>query len=207
MEALKRLTLALAVALAGAACGDDDGAGGGNENLDGGGVKTDAGKPDAGGGLVLDGATLPCNAGTRPTADKCGGSHCTQSEADLRASAVAGATCGGEVEVKSFCALHAVESVGTCSSTAFLSEGIDPASQADAFKASVKTCAAAKEPATFSSTCLDCFVASGHCAATMCLAECLGDANADICTICRIERGCISSFYACAGIADPLDAL
>lgn len=207
MQVLKTLTLALAVALVGTACGDDDGKGG-NENLDGGGVKTDGGGPDAGGGgLVLDGAVLPCNAGTDPKGDKCGGSHCIQTEAELRASAVAGATCGGEVEVKSFCKLDAVKHVGECTTTAFAGEGLDPASNASAFKASVKTCAAAKEQATFSGTCLDCFVESGHCAAVKCLNDCLGDSNSNKCTICRIEQGCISSFYSCAGIANPLDML
>jgi hypothetical protein len=108
MDALKRLSLALAVALVGSACGgDDDGkttppTGNIDAGVDSGVTVKDSG---------TDAGKRPCTSYTPVMDGKCGGSHCTQTEAEVKASAVANATCGGDVEIKSFCSLQVVDVV------------------------------------------------------------------------------------------------
>jgi hypothetical protein len=55
------------------------------------------------------------------------------------------------------------------------------------------------------STCLDCYVASANCAKDNCFTQCLSR-ETPACDACRVEKGCISQFYACAGFKSPLPA-
>jgi hypothetical protein len=204
MDALKRLFLALAVATVGTACGDDDGKS--TTKLDAG---VDSSVVISDGGKGTDAATRPCTSYT-PVADgRCGGSHCTQTEVDLKASAIANATCGGAVEIKSFCSLEAVNVVAQCTRSSLGSIGDDVT-----FSNAISTCATtptaqnpAVVPAGFSSACLSCFVDSAKCAAQKCLIECAANDKTPECDECRINQGCIGSFYQCAGITNPLDLL
>jgi hypothetical protein len=204
MDALKTLSLALAIAVTGAACGDDDGKS--TSKVDA-GAEAGVVVSDAGGGT--DAAKRPCTSYT-PVADgKCGGSHCTQTESEVKASAIANATCGGDVEIKSFCSLEAVNVVAQCTRNSLGSMGDDVT-----FSNAISTCATtpsaqnpAVVPAGFSSACLSCFVDSAKCAAKNCLIECAASDKTPECDECRINKGCISSFYQCAGIANPLDLL
>jgi hypothetical protein len=203
MKALKRLSLAMAIALAGVACGDDDKP---SDNLDG-GIGLDGSIRDNNDG---GDAALPCTSYTPAANGKCGGSHCLQTEAELRASALANATCGKDIEISSFCSLQAVKVVADCTLAA-----VSNISDDAAFTSSINTCVAPDaDPATnnrlpegFSSACSSCFVESAKCAANKCLIQCGANPNTVACDTCRINQGCISSFYKCAGITNPLDAL
>ncbi|MDB4972619.1 MAG: hypothetical protein JWN48_960 [Myxococcaceae bacterium] len=207
MEALKRLTLALTVALVGAACGDD------GDSTPSPGGSIDAGHGTVDGGvdaskgptkiLLPDGGPLPCNAATPAANGKCGGSSCEQTEAQLAASVKSGAKCGAPAEIAGFCSLSAVNTVTQCSYQYVSSLP----SMLDQFASSTKTCSSAKfamtDP-TFSEGCIDCFVASSRCTAEKCLGECAVSTANDACDTCRITKGCIKQFYDCAGYADPL---
>jgi hypothetical protein len=207
MEALKRLSVALAMAVVGGvfgACGDD--------------ADKPAGPIDAGldsGVVIKDGGSdaavvaRPCTSYTPVANGKCGGSHCTQTESELKATAIANATCGGDVEIKSFCSLEAVNVVAQCTLSSIGSIQDQPA-----FTSAITSCATTPTaqntkvvPAGFSSTCLSCFVESAKCAAAKCLAQCAANPNTSPCDECRIQQGCIGSFYTCAGITNPLDTL
>jgi len=207
MEALKRLTLAVTVALAGAACGDDDNSNPSPSGSIDGGTKTADGGVDASKSptkiYLPDGGPLPCSAATLPSGDKCGGSSCEQTKAQLAATAASGAKCGKPVEVDAFCSLSAVNTVTTCSYQAI---GNLPG-MLDQFASDTKACAQPKVDPTFSSECLDCFVASARCTAENCLTECAGSTASDACDTCRITKKCIKQFYDCAGYADPLAPL
>jgi hypothetical protein len=209
MEALKRLTLALAVGVVGfvaSACGDDGDKSTGAPpagSLDSGMSFKDGGGSDA---AVM---TRPCTSYTPVMNGKCGGSHCTQTETELKAAAIANATCGGDVEIKSFCALEVVNVVSQCTQASVASLGNDVA-----FTSAITSCSTTPTaqnpkvvPAGFSSTCLSCFVESAKCAASNCLVECAANPNTSPCDECRINKGCIGSFYKCAGITNPLDTL
>jgi len=205
MGSLSRLSLAMVLALGGVACGDDDKPT--NPNIDGGGV--DSGISDAGIGGGSD-AALPCTSYTEVKNGKCGGSHCLQTLAELKTMVVANATCGSEVELSSFCSLQSVDVVSACTLVSIMSLGNDAT-----FTSSITTCAAPDtDPATnnrlpggFSSACTACFVESAKCAANNCLGECGVTPKSVACDTCRINKGCISKFYQCAGITNPLDAL
>lgn len=200
MNALKRLSLA--VALMGTACGDDDGKS--TSKLDAG---VDASVVISDGGA--DAAARPCTSYTPVANGKCGGSHCTQTESELKATAIANATCGGDVEIKSFCSLEAVNVVAQCTRSSLGSIGDDVT-----FTNAISSCASTPSaqnptvvPTGFSSTCLSCFVESAKCAAKNCLIECAANDKTPECDECRINKGCIGSFYQCAGITNPLDLL
>ncbi|MEY4515475.1 MAG: hypothetical protein RLZZ450_7597 [Pseudomonadota bacterium] len=203
MDALKTVSLALAVAIVGTACGDDDKP---TTKIDA-GVDASVVISDGGGGT--DAATRPCTSYT-PVADgRCGGSHCTQTESDVKASAIANATCGGDVEIKSFCSLEAVNVVAQCTRNSLSSLG-DDVTFSNAITACATTPSAQNPkvvPAGFSSTCLSCFVDSAKCAAKECLVDCAANDKTAQCDDCRIAKGCIGSFYQCAGITNPLDLL
>jgi hypothetical protein len=204
MNALETISLVLAAGLVGGACGDDD---------DKTATKLDAGVDsgivisDGGGGS--DAGARPCTSYTPVANGKCGGSHCTQTESELKATAVANATCGGEVEIRSFCSLEAVNVVAQCTRNSLGSIGDDAT-----FSNSITACATTPSaqnmtvvPTGFSSTCLNCFVDSAKCAAKNCLVECAANDKTPQCDECRINKGCIGSFYQCAGITNPLDLL
>jgi hypothetical protein len=197
MQALNRFSLVLAAGIVAAACGGDD-SGGTTGTLDSGVPHLDSGvTPPA-----ADAAALPCSAATRPAGDKCGGSSCQQTLIDLTASVQPGSKCGSAIEVGAFCSLSAVDVVTACGYKAINFVGMP-----DPFKASIKACATPMVDPTFSSACLDCFVDSANCTADKCLGECATTTANAACDNCRVANGCIDSFYACAGYANPLDAL
>jgi hypothetical protein len=200
MKALKRLTLALgALALAGVGCGDDDGGDGNtNPNLD---ASTDSAtldstvRSDASG----DASTFACKANTPATATMCGGSHCLQTPAQLKASVMSGAACSKTEELDQFCSLQSIGAVQMCIIQNYQKPEAERA-------AAVKACATPMLPA-YTSGCLDCFVQSAVCAAKECLTVCVADPGAAACDQCRVEKGCIPSFYTCAGIDNPIPGL
>jgi hypothetical protein len=211
MEALKRLTLALAVTLAAVACGDDDGdeTPGTGGNMDGGiktpdsGVDGAAAKPT--GYMLPDGGPLPCNAATLPANGKCGGSSCELTEAQLTATVKAGSKCGAANEVAAFCSLSAVNTVTQCSFNS-----IGSVTMLDKFEMETRTCSSNTLKMTdpnFSDDCLDCFVASSRCTAEKCRDKCITGTGTPACEACRISEGCIDSFYQCAGYESPLTGI
>ncbi|MDB4985753.1 MAG: hypothetical protein JWN04_931 [Myxococcaceae bacterium] len=210
MEALKRLTLALTIALVGAACGDDSDSGP-KGNLDGGFKPADGGA-DGGAAHVIptkiilpDGGALPCASNTPPANGFCGGSSCQQTQADLQKSAKTGATCGAMAEVASFCSAPSTGAVKVVSDCAYggavIADVLSTPPDYAKFAADTKSCA--KPMLTdISEGCLDCFVGSARCTAEKCVTQCL--TPGDVCDACRIATGCIKQFYDCAGYADPL---
>lgn len=206
MKALNRLTLVLAVALTGAGCGDDDSTPNPPATglMDGGLV--DAGHADAS-APTIDGGALPCGSATQATATMCGGDHCLETPAQLKAEVKPTTTCKADAELDSFCSGPApkgvVNLVGQCALSNLAK--FNP-SDNTAFKAGITDCTKPQLDPTFTSACLACFVDSAACAASNCLAQC-ATPTAPACDTCRIEKGCITSFYACSGLTNPLDAL
>ncbi len=197
MEALKRLSLAFAaLALGAVGCGDDDG-GGDTTKLDGSidGAVTDASHSD---GSAADASAFQCASYTRPTANTCGGSHCLQTPAELKASVSSSAVCKTDGELDQFCQLSSVDKVTTCVSTAFTS-----GKTGEDLKTATRTCAAAELPA-YSTGCLDCFIDSAICAANNCIAVCYPTSATAACDECRVSKGCIPNFYTCSGIKNPI---
>lgn len=199
MEALKRLTLGLtALALAGVGCGDDDGDDGPNTNLDA-SIKDSAIDSTVTSDASGDASTFACKSSTPATATMCGGSHCLQTPAQLKASVTSGAVCSKTEELDQFCSLQSVGIVQTC---ILQNLGKPVAERA----AAVKSCATPMLP-QYTSGCLDCFVTSATCAAEKCLNACGADPGAAACDECRVAQGCIPNFYTCAGIDNPIPGL
>lgn len=154
----------------------------------------DAAKPDAGdagtggGGL----GSFACRSWTPPAGDKCGGSHCLETLAEVKANATATSVCKKDEEFEQFCSLSAVTITEMCTQTHYASGA-----------PGIKPCVAAMLPA-YTSACIDCYVSSALCAANYCLVECLGNSHTDACENCRINNGCISGFYDCAGYKNPI---
>ncbi|HEY6880603.1 MAG TPA: hypothetical protein VI299_21410, partial [Polyangiales bacterium] len=175
MEALKRLSLAVAMlALAGVGCGDDDDDGVVDSGIDGG---TDSGAMDA---HVPDSAkpdsstpdssvpTFSCKGGTPPTASMCGGLHCEQTPAQFKMTVKTGAACATDLEQNGVCQLSGIVVAQDCTVQAFLAGNTTPM----ALTAATKTCAMGKQPTMgYSDACLNCFVAGGVCAAAHCAAQ------------------------------------
>jgi hypothetical protein len=199
MQGVNRVSLALVLAsgLASAGCGaDDDSTGGGimDAGADTGVKLIDSGKPDTG-SSTSDASAFPCSSGIKPAGDMCGGSHCQETLAQMRAKAQPGAVCGGDLETNSFCQLEAVNAVKNCTLSNFGSSDPD----------AVAKCSAPLLPG-FNATCLVCFAESAKCAAKPenCLNTCLAGPDSYACDYCRVEKGCIASFYACAGLSNPV---
>ncbi len=54
--------------------------------------------------------------------------------------------------------------------------------------------------------CAACNTASIVCTAEKCMADCMADSSAQICTDCRVAEGCVSDFFACSGFSpDPVE--
>jgi hypothetical protein len=197
MEAFRRLTLALAaVALAGLGCGDDDGDDNPNPRLDA-SVDSSIDSMVPPGNDAGDAGSFACTTSSAPTATMCGGSHCLQTPAQLRSSITSGAACSKPEELDQFCQLSSVTKVQGC-----ILQNLGATDRS----AAVKTCAAPMLP-DYTSSCLDCFVASAVCAAEKCLQQCAADPSAPACDTCRVQQGCIGSFYTCAGIDNPLPGM
>ena len=47
--------------------------------------------------------------------------------------------------------------------------------------------------------CTECYVDSARCTAEQCLGACASNPSSEACVTCREEKGCTSSFFACAG--------
>lgn len=208
MKALNRLTLVLAVALAGVACGDDsDSKTPASTGLMDGSL-ADAGHVDAGTTTPgLDSGALPCGSASKATDTMCGGDHCLETPAQLKAEVKPTSTCKLDAELNSFCSGPAPTGVVTLVGNCALSNlaKYNP-SDTSAFKTGIADCTKPMLDPTFTSACLGCFVDSAVCAANNCLTQCVTP-TAPACDTCRIEKGCISSFYTCSGLTNPLDAL
>lgn len=51
-----------------------------------------------------------------------------------------------------------------------------------------------------SSDCASCYADTVNCTIMNCLAECIGDPEADACKQCQVDKGCRSAFDACSGL-------
>lgn len=159
-------------------------------------ASSDAAKGDAGdasgggGGGGLD--DFACRSWTPPAGDKCGGSHCLETLAEVKAGASADSVCKKDEEFERFCSLSAVQITEMCAQANY--GGGAPA---------IKTCVAEMLPA-YTPPCIDCYVASALCAASNCLVECLGNSHTDACDNCRFDKGCIGGFYTCVGYKNPI---
>jgi hypothetical protein len=196
MVALKRTLFALALVVFG--CGDDDDGKTSGTRLDGGvdsGLMSDGSiattdattpvAPDA----STPGTPTTCAATTAATATMCGGLHCGETPAELKAGRTAGA-CTTDAESESLCSLKAVNEVRACATMHL----IDTAGR--------NACAMTKLP-ELSSGCLDCFLAGAQCAQDKCFSEC-ATGNIVACDTCRVQMGCVAAFYTCAGFRNPL---
>lgn len=206
MIVLNRTSLALALALCAFAPGcDEDGrtplpqeagtpaAEAGTPSPEAGVLTPDA-STDAGPREGGTAAPYTCNSFTPPTATLCGGSHCQETQAELKAGLSPSGACKTDMEVSTFCNLKAVNEVRTCAVSNF---GNTMAGQ---------TCARQKLPEV-SPACLQCYLDSAECAGNKCLLECFmatNESNTGPCDACRVAQGCISSFYSCAGFRDPI---
>lgn len=194
MNAVKQtcaLTLTLVLGALGASCGGTDKCGNDGDKC---GSDLDSGTLlDAGLDASSDASTYSCTSYTPATAKFCGGSHCEQSPATLRADTPSTAVCGTDDEVTSFCSLESVDVVGDCAVNAALIPGAPD----------TKTCAKAKLTKV-RDTCLDCYVKSADCAKDNCLVECGANRRTMACDECRIKKGCIDAFYDCSGYKNPL---
>jgi hypothetical protein len=199
MEALKRVSLALSVlAFGGVGCGDDDGgsdkpSGTLDASLDAKAPTDSSTKPG------FDAAGFECRSNTPPTATMCGGSHCLQTFDQLKANISSTAVCKTDLELQQFCQLSSVVKVQNCIVAAVTNGATD-------FAGATKTCAQPQLP-DYSEACLDCFVASAVCAAQHCAGVCTLNPGAAACDECRVNYGCISDFYKCTGIKNPIPGL
>ncbi|MET0343163.1 MAG: hypothetical protein ABW252_19295 [Polyangiales bacterium] len=185
MNAVKQ-TLALALGVL-AACGGSDN-GNNDGDIDAGHLLLDA---SLGSG---DAAAFACTSYTAPKLPAlCGGSHCEQSPAKLRADTPTTAVCGSDTEVTSFCTLDSVNAVGNCAVMAALGQ-----------VASTKECAKPMLQGV-RDACLDCYVASSECAKEKCFLQCISR-ETPACDECRVREGCIEQFYTCSGHINPLPA-
>jgi hypothetical protein len=153
-------------------------------------AKSDGGDASVGGGGGL--GSFACRSWTPPAGGKCGGSHCLETIAEVKAGASAGSACKKDEEFEQFCSLSAVSITEMCAQANFGSGA-----------PGIKSCVAAMLPA-YTPGCVDCYVASALCAANNCLVECLGNSHTDACDNCRINSGCIGQFYTCAGYKNPI---
>jgi hypothetical protein len=191
MDKLKMAALATALAVFSFGCSDDDD--------DDDGSPMDAGpKLDAGdsGSNNPEGGTLACTSWTEPMNGMCGGPHCQQTQAQLRASAPTTATCGSDMEIAGLCTQAVVKTVSTCTVT----HAFDPEASREA---NITTCARMTHGSTeLSDACMNCYVDAALCAVNHCLQVCLNP-NTTICDDCRIANGCVSAFYTCGGVPQP----
>jgi len=198
MDMLKQ-TAALAIALTALTigCDEEPASSGGNmdaSTIDSGGdaaMSADTGRGDGGGGGSGDG--YACNSWTPPAGDKCGGPHCQETLAEIKASASPSSVCGSDDEFAMLCSLEAVNATTEC--TVMLVSG--------ASSTPIKDCTAQKLP-TFSLDCIDCYVQSANCTVMNCFTACGGNSMTEICDTCREEKGCVAAFYTCAGYKNPL---
>jgi hypothetical protein len=196
MALLRTTSMALALCLL-AGCGDDDDKGSNtlmDAGTDGGNIDASV-KPDAGDSGIFDNPVITaCNSFKPAAGTMCGGSHCLETLDQVKAGRAGGA-CTSETEAAAFCDLSAPNEVRTCA----LSNLTNAAGR--------DTCAATALAGKVSAPCLKCFTDSAQCAAEQCFGECASansEATTLACDTCRIEKGCISSFYACAGFKNPV---
>jgi hypothetical protein len=52
------------------------------------------------------------------------------------------------------------------------------------------------------SECASCYADTVNCTIANCLAECVGDPEADTCKQCQVDKGCRADFDACSGLPD-----
>lgn len=192
MVALNRMTLALAIAAMGFACGDDDD-GNTEKNLDA-SVTDSAVKGDGGN---ADASTFACTSYQLPANGMCGGSHCLETLAEITSEKSSTAICSKPEELSEFCSLSSVKTVQGCVVPAALG-----GATGDALTTAVRDCATPKLP-NYTAPCLDCFVKSATCAAAKCFNECLNP-DTPLCDQCRVTQGCINDFYTCSGLHNPL---
>lgn len=174
-------------------CGGDEGGGPSVGTVDAGAMDASAQKDASGQELRFDAAALaafPCRSWTAASEPYCGGAACRQTLEFVRTTRKARGACQSEQELLDYCSIRTASLVETCTVQS-VTAGVDLAA-----------CARAALP-SHSQACVDCYVESAACAVRECLTKCV-NAQADSCDECRVEKGCASDFFACAGFEDPL---
>jgi hypothetical protein len=189
------LSLALVVSLA--SCGSDE-----KKNPDGGGTGGSAvtggsgGSATGGSGGSATGGSGGSTGGSggQGGATACTGTFMGITQAQLGA-AIAASTgdkkCNTSADVAAICTGNIASIAGMC--------GVGCATMP---QAQVPACISAclKEKTTLSDACGGCYAATVLCTQMNCLAQCIANPAAAMCTQCQIDKGCRGAFITCTGL-------
>jgi hypothetical protein len=140
---------------------------------------------------MRDTTNSACHSWTLPAAPMCGGTHCLQNFEQITASVKPGAACGGEKNLQTLCSLKGPDAVGQCSL-------INVTNRSNILSCSEKALGSDVTPA-----CLNCYMKSADCAFEQCIVDCINGTNTVRCDNCRLNKGCATIFYDCAGLTIP----
>jgi hypothetical protein len=171
---MKRLALAVSLALVFVAACDDDGDGGG--------------RPDA---SDAGGDSRPLDA----TGATCVGTFTGLTRSQLGAATSASGMCRMASDLDYICVADIARMASGCGSTCLM---LHPATNQSALLQCVDQCLQSSK--MLSVGCANCYRDLLACTLAMCPSECTSDPASAACQTCRTNRGCMGAFFTCSGL-------
>jgi len=160
------------------------------------GSSDDSGSGNSGG----SGGSAGSGTGGTSSDQKCAAPAYTDIPAqDFASKATAGKSCSGDADLAQLCAEDLAGLGASCGKTCLLQAGADDAAQATC----VAACINQGLSSPLSDGCMACYTADVQCARKQCLATCVAGPTSAACLQCRVEKGCLPTFYACSGAPVP----